>query len=170
MTDLTPLVVVFSYSVVSDSLRPSGLHDARLPSPLPISIACSNSCLLNQWCHPTISSSVTPFSSCVQSFPASGLFSNESRLRIRWPKYWSFSISPSNEYSGLISFKIDWFDLLAVQAVESRQFTFTFLAVLCHMLDLTSLSRDQTRAHCSESTKSLPLDCQGSSPSVDSLE
>ena len=48
-------------------------------------------------------------------FPSIRVFSNESVLRIRWPKYWSFSISPSNEYSGLISFRIDWFDLLAVQ-------------------------------------------------------
>ena len=61
--------------------------------------------------HPTISSSVIPFSSCPQSFPASRSF------LIRWLKYWSFSfsISPSNEYSGSISFRIDWFDLLAVR-------------------------------------------------------
>jgi len=57
-----------------------------------------------------------PFFSCLQSFPAS-VFSNESALRIRWPKYWSFSFSssPSNEYSGFISFRVDWFDLLIVQ-------------------------------------------------------
>ena len=87
---------------------------ASLPSPSPG--ACSNSCLLSQWCHPSISSSVVPFSSCLQSFPAS-VFSSESVLCIRWPKYWifSFSISPSNDYSGLISFRMDWFDLLAVQ-------------------------------------------------------
>ena len=78
---------------------------------------CSNSCPLSWWCHSTISSSVTPFSSYLQSFPASGFFSNESVLLIRWPKYWSsrFSISPSNEYSGLFSFRIDWLNLLAVQ-------------------------------------------------------
>ena len=66
--------------------------------------------------HTTISSSVVPFSSCPQSLPASGSF-QESALHIRWPKYWSFSfnISPSNEYSGLISFRINWFDLLEVQ-------------------------------------------------------
>ena len=65
---------------------------------------------------PPISSSVTLSSFCLQSFPASiRVFSNKSALRIRWPKYWSFSISPSNEYSGLISFRIDCFDLLAVQ-------------------------------------------------------
>ena len=58
-----------------------------------------------------------PFSSCLQSFPASWIFSKESALYIRWPKCWSFSfnISPSNEYSGLISFRIDWFDVLPVQ-------------------------------------------------------
>ena len=66
------------------------------------------------WCHPTVSSSVIHFSSCLQSFPES-VFSNKSVLHIRWPKYWSLSISPSNEYSGLIYFKIDWFDLLTVQ-------------------------------------------------------
>ena len=67
--------------------------------------------------HPTISSSVIPFSSCLQSFPASGSFSRSQFFCIRWPKYWSFSFStnPSNEYSGLISFTIDWFDLLAAQ-------------------------------------------------------
>ena len=82
----------------------------------------SNSCPLSQWCPPTISSSVVPFSSCPQSFPASGSFLNESALCIRWPKYWSFSfnISPSNEHSGLISFCMDWLDLLAVQGTLKR--------------------------------------------------
>jgi len=67
------------------------------------------------WLGDAIQPSVVPFSSCPQPFPASGVFSNELVLRIRWPKYWSFSISPSNEYSGLISFRMDWLDLLAVQ-------------------------------------------------------
>ena len=75
---------------------------------------CSNSCPLSQWCQPTISSSVSLFF-FLQSFPALMIFSNESVFCIRWPKYWSFSISPSNEYSRLISFRIDWFDFLAVQ-------------------------------------------------------
>ena len=103
--------VRFSYSVVSNSLRPNGLQHARLSYPSPTPRACSNSCPSSQWCHPNISSSVIPFS-CPQSFPASGSF-----LIIRWPKYWSFSfsISPSNEYSGLIFFRIVWLDLLAVQ-------------------------------------------------------
>ena len=69
-----------------------------------------------EWCHPTISSSVVPFSSCPQSFPASGSFLM-SALCVRWPEYWSFSISPSSEYSGLISFRMDWLDLLAVQGL-----------------------------------------------------
>ena len=70
--------------------------------------------------HPTISSSVVPFSSCSQSFPASGSFPMSWPFASGWPKYWSFSfsISPSNEYSGLISFRIDWFDLLAVQGTS----------------------------------------------------
>ena len=109
-------VLLFSCSVVSDSLRSHRLQHARLPSTSPSPRACSNSCLLSRWCHPTISSSVVPFSSCLQSFPTSGSFL-KSALWFRWPKYWNFSsrISPSNEYSGLISFGIDWFDLLAVQ-------------------------------------------------------
>ena len=78
--------------------------------------SCSNSCPLNQWYYLTISSSIAFFPSCPH-FPSIKVFSNELTLRIRWTKYWSFSfsISPYNDYSGLISFTIDWFDLLAVQ-------------------------------------------------------
>ena len=88
--------VQFRLSVMSDSFRPHGLQHARLPCPSPTPRAYSNSCPLSQWCHSTISSFVIPFSSCLQSLPA---FSNESVLRIRWPKYWifSFSISPSRD-------------------------------------------------------------------------
>ena len=67
-------VVLFSRSGMSDSLRPHGLQLARLPCPSPSPGACSNSCSLSWWCYPTISSSVSPFSSCPQSFPASGSF------------------------------------------------------------------------------------------------
>ena len=111
--------IQFSCSVISDSLQPHGLQLAKLQCPSPIPRACSNSCPSCQWCHPTILSSAVLISSCLQSFPASGFFSNESALRIRWPKYWSFSfsISPSSEYSWLISFRIDWLDLLAVQEI-----------------------------------------------------
>ena len=66
--------LLFSYSVVSDSLRPHGLQHTRLPCPSPSPGACSNPCPLSRWCHPTISSSIVPFSSCPQSFPASGSF------------------------------------------------------------------------------------------------
>ena len=102
---------------MSDSLQPHGLQHARHPCPSPTPGACPNSRLLSQWCYPTITSSVIPFSSCLQSFPASGSFPMSQSLRIKWPKYWSFSfsISPSNEDWGLILFRIDWFDLLAVQ-------------------------------------------------------
>ena len=104
---------------MSDSLWPHGLRHARPPCPSPTPRAYSNSCPLTQWCHPTISSSVSP-SPPPWVFPSIRVFSNESVLRIRWPKYWSFSfsISPSNEYSGLISFRTDWFDLLAVQGTR----------------------------------------------------
>ena len=107
--------VQFSHSVVSDSLWPHGLQHARPPCPSPTPGAYSNSCPLSQWCHPAISSSVIPFSSHLQSFIR--VFSNESVFHIRWPKYWSFSfsISPFNEHPGLISFRRDWLDLLAVQ-------------------------------------------------------
>ena len=92
--------------------------DCSTPA-LPVHPAYSNSGPLNRYCHPTILSSVILFSSCLRSFPVS-VFSDESVLHIRWPKYWSFSfsISPSSEYSGLISFRIDWLDLLAVQGTQ----------------------------------------------------
>ena len=103
-------MLLFIWSVVSDSLRPHGLQHTRLPCLSLCPGACSNSCPLSQWCHPTISSSVIPFSSCPQSFPTSGSFPMSQLLwpSIRWPKYWSFSrsISPSTGYSGLIFFRI----------------------------------------------------------------
>ena len=72
--NFSELVFQFSHSVVSDSLWPPGLQHDRLPCPSPTPGAYSNSCPSSQWCHPTISSSVVPFSSCLQSFPASGSF------------------------------------------------------------------------------------------------
>ena len=111
----------FSHSVVSNSLWPHGLQHASLPCPSPTPRACSNSCPSSQWCHPTILS-CRPLLLLSSIFPSMRVFSNESVLRIRWPKYWSFSfnISPSNGYSGLISFRTDWFDLLAVQGTERK--------------------------------------------------
>ena len=109
--------VQISRSVVSDSLWPHEPQHARPPCPSPTPRVYSNSCPLSRWCHPTILSSVAPFSFCLQSFPSSGSFPMSPVLHIWWPKYWSFSfsISPSNVYSGLNSFRMDWFDLLAVQ-------------------------------------------------------
>ena len=106
--------LLFSRSVMSNSLWPLGLKHVRIPCSSLSPRVCSNSCSLSQWCHSTVFSSVAPFSSCPQSFPASGSFP-VSQLCIRWPKYWrfSFSNSSSNEYSGLISFRINWFDLVA---------------------------------------------------------
>ena len=108
--------VQFSQSVMSDSLWHPALHHARLPYSLLSPRACSNSCPLSRWCHPTIPSSVVPSSLTFNLFQNQGL-TKQSILLIRWPKYWnySFSISSFNEYSGLISFRIDWLDLLAVQ-------------------------------------------------------
>ena len=108
--------VQFSCSVMSNSLPPHESQHTRPPCPSPNPGVHSDSCPPSQWCHPAISSSVVPFSSCPQSLPAS-VFSNESALRMRWPKYWSFSFSiiPSKEIPGLISFTMDWLDLLAVQ-------------------------------------------------------
>ena len=87
----------------------------RPPCPSPSRGVHPNPCPLSWWCHLTISSSVVPFSSCSQYFQHQSL-NNESALCIRWPKYWSFSfnISLSKEHSGLISFRMDWLDLLAV--------------------------------------------------------
>ena len=110
------LFIQFSCSVVSNSLQPHGLQHTWLPCPSPTPRAYPNSCPFHRWCHPTISSSVVPLSSCLQSFPASGSFPM-SHFVASGGQCWSFSfsISPSNENSGLISFRIDWFDLLAVQ-------------------------------------------------------
>ena len=109
-------LLFFSHSVVSDSLQPHGLQYTRLPCPslspsllklMSIeSVMPSNHLIL---CHPHL---LQP-----SIFPTSRVFSNESVLCIRYPKYWSFSfsISPSSEYSGVISFRMGWLDLLAVQ-------------------------------------------------------
>ena len=117
-SNLLPLQysVQFSRSVFSSSLQPHGPQHARPPCLSPAPRVYSKSYPLRRWCHPTISSYVVPFSFCPQSFPAS-VFSNESAVCIRLPKYWSlsFSISPSNEYSGLIFFRMDWLELLVVQ-------------------------------------------------------
>ena len=110
----TPL----QFSVVAqscDPLQPHALQHTRPSCPSPTPGAYSTHVHQVGDGHPTISSSVVPFSFSI--FPSIRVFSNESALQIRWPEYWSFnfSISPSSEHSGLISFRVDWLDLLAVQ-------------------------------------------------------
>ena len=103
----------FSRSVVSDSLWPHELQHARPPCPSPTPGVYSNSCPLSRWyhlilCHPLLLPSI---------FPNIRVFSNESAVCVRWPKYWrfSFNISPSDEHRGLISFRMDRLDLVTVQ-------------------------------------------------------
>ena len=109
--------VQFRCSVMSNYSQPHGLQHTRVPCPSSTPGACSSSCPSSQWCNPTISSSVVPFSLLPSIFASIRVFSNESVLCIKCSKYWSFSfnISPSNEYLGLISFRMDCLDLLAVQ-------------------------------------------------------
>ena len=111
------MLLLFSGLVLSDFLQPYILQHARLPCPSPSPEVCPSSCPLHWWCHPASHLILwCPLLLLPSIFPSIRDFSNESAVCIRWPKYliFSFSISPSNEYSGLISFKIDWFDLLAV--------------------------------------------------------
>ena len=109
--------VQFSRSVVSNSLRPRELQHARPPCPSPSPGVHSDSRPSSPWCHPAISSSVGTFSSCPRSLPASESFPMSQLFSWGGQKYWSFSlnISPSNEHTGLVSFRMDWLDLLAVQ-------------------------------------------------------
>ena len=129
------------------SLQPHGLKHARLLYPPLSPEVCSDSCL---WCYPTILY-CHPLLLLPSVFPSARVFSNELALCIRWPKYWSFSfsISPSNEYSGLISFSLDWFDLLAVQGTlkslfqhhsskESILWRSAFFLVQCSHLYMTN--------------------------------
>ena len=111
--------VQFSHLAVSDSLRPHELQHSSPPCPSPTPGVHPNSWPLSQWmpsnhlilCRPLLLPSI---------FPSISIFSNESALHIRRPKYWrfSFNISPSNEHPGLISFRMDWLDLLAVQGTQ----------------------------------------------------
>ena len=97
---------------MSNSLWPHELQHARLP--------WHGQTPLCQWCHSMVSFAVIPFSICLQFSPASGSLPMSRQWvknGTRWPKFWSFSIHPSKEYSGLISFRIDWFDLLSVQGL-----------------------------------------------------
>ena len=116
--------VQFSRSVMSDSLRPNESQHARPPCPSPTPGAYSNPCPLSWWCHPTISSSVVSFSFHLQSFPASRSFqmsqfftSDGQSIGVS-----ASTISPSNEYSELISFRMDWLDLLDPTSVVSSAY------------------------------------------------
>ena len=99
--------VQLSHSVMSDSLRPHGLQHTRPPCSSTAPGVCSNSCPLSQWCHLTISFSIIPFSSCLQSFLAPGSFPMSQFFSSGGQWNFSFGINPSNEYSGLISFRTD---------------------------------------------------------------
>ena len=142
-----PISVQFSYSVVSDSLQPHEPQHTRPPChhQLPEStqthvhrVSDANHLIL---CHPLLLLS--------SIFPSIRVFSKESALRIMWPKYWSFSfsISPSNEYSGLISFRTDWLDLLAVQRTLKSllQYHSSKASVLQHSAFFMSNSHIHTR-------------------------
>ena len=116
-------LLLFSCPVLSDSLQPRGLQHTRFPYPSLFPRVHSNSYPLS---HPLLLPSI---------FPSIRVFTNESALRIRWPEYWSFSVSPSNEYSGLISFRMDWFDLLAVRGTVK-----SFLQNLFESIDSSVLT------------------------------
>ena len=151
---------------MSDSLGPQGLQHARLLCPSLSPWVCSNSCPLSQWCHPTVSPSLAPFF-CSQCFPASG------SLPIRWPKYWSFSISLSDENSGLSSFRTD--SSLAVQGTlksllqlsdwteaSSKKSHASNHTLFFHDLEIKSLQKKSSRregqsfwAHPAESTVTI---------------
>ena len=105
--------LLFSCSVMSSCLQPHGLQQARFPCPSPSPGVCSNSSPLSWWCHLIL---YHPLLFLPSIFPSIRFFSDGLALHIRWPKYWSFSfsISPSNQYSGLIFFRFDWFDIFAV--------------------------------------------------------
>ena len=123
-------LIQLSWSGVSDSLRPHGLQHTSVPCPSPTPKAYSNSCSSSWWRHPTISSSVVRFSSHLQSSPASGSFqwvNSSHQVANIWS--FSFSIRLSNEYSGLISFRIDWLDLLTVQGTQESSPTPQFKSI-----------------------------------------
>ena len=120
---------------MSDSLWPYESQHVRPPCPSPTPGVYSNSCPSSRWCHPAISSSVVPFSSCRQSLPASGSF---PMTQLFAPGSQSIgvsalAISPSNEHPGLISFKMDWLDLLAVRG--------TLKSLLQHHSSIASILR-----------------------------
>ena len=108
--------VQISHSVMSNCLQCHEPQHIRPPWLSPTPAVHPNPCPLSRWCHPTISSSVIPFSSCPRSFPASGSFPMSQLFAWGGQSIsFSFNISPSSEHPGLISFRMDWLDLLTVQ-------------------------------------------------------
>ena len=112
------ILLLYRRKIMSDSLRPHGLWHDRPPGPSLSPEVSSHSIL----CPPLL---LLP-----SVFPSTRVFSSESALCIRWPKYWSFSISPSYEYSRMISFRIDWFDLLAAKGTLKPPYK----RIACHVL------------------------------------
>ena len=128
---------------MSDSLRPHGLWNTRLPSPSTSPRVCSDSCPFNQRCYLTISSSAVPFSFCLPSFPASGSFPMSQLFASGAQNICSFSIRPSNDYLRLASFRIDWFDLIAAQGtlkslLQHHNFKTSILWCLTFFMDQLS--------------------------------
>ena len=140
----------FSRSVMSDSLWPHESQHTRPPCPLQTPRVYSNSCPSSRWCHQVISFCVILFSSCPP--PSIRVLSNESPLCMRWQKYWSFSfsISPSNEHPGLISFRMDWLDLIAVQG--------TLKSLLQHHSSKASMFRHQLSSQSNSHIHTWPLE------------
>ena len=121
---------------MSDSLQPHELQHTRFPCPSLSPRICSDSCPLSQWCYLTKSSSAAHFSFCLQSVPASESFPTRWFFKSGGPKYWRFSNSPLNEYSELISFRISWFEMLALQG--------TLKSLLQHYNSKTSVVLNST--------------------------
>ena len=117
-THFYEILVLSSVVQSCHPLWPHGLQHVRLSYPSSAPRVCSNSCPLSWWCHPTILSFVIPFSSCFQSLPTSGPFPMSQFFTSGSQRIGASalaSVLPMNEYSGLISFRMDWLDLLAVQ-------------------------------------------------------
>ena len=155
-TQISFIFYHFQFSSVTQScltLQPHESQHARPPCPSPTPGVHSDSRPSSQWCHPAISSSVVPFSSLPPIPPSIRVFSNESTLHMRWPKYWSFSFSiiPSKEIPGPI-FRMDWLDLLAVQGTLKSSPTPQFKSInslalsLLHSPTLTSI-HDHRKNH-----------------------
>ena len=147
----------FSCSVMSDSLLSPGLRNSRPPCPSPTPRVYSNSCLIGSVMPSNYLILCRPLLLLPSIFPSIRVFSKELDLHIRWPKYWSFSfsISLSNERSRPISFRIDWFDLLAVKGLPR---VFSNTTVQKHQFSLLSLLYSPTLKSIHDDWKNCSLD------------